>query len=139
MRRSTTSPCAISWPKGMLTAKSLFPKEFSRYEFDEVNYIRSTMRELRKRQAMGVDVSAEIEDAMRYCSKSIRHWLTNSETSAAGMMESHLAARIRSTVGDLAAVHCGAASTAYRACAKVGTRSRCGQIRRASWKDLRVY
>jgi hypothetical protein len=55
--------------EGMLTAKHLFPIEFATYQFDEFGYLQNTMRELRQRQAMGVDVSAEIEEALRYSSK----------------------------------------------------------------------
>lgn len=55
--------------EGMLTAKHLFPKEFASYEFDELRYLRATMSELRRRRAMGVDVSAEIDDTLRYARK----------------------------------------------------------------------
>jgi glycosyltransferase involved in cell wall biosynthesis len=55
--------------EGMLTAKHLFPNEFATYEFDERRYLRSTMRELRKREALGVDVSAEINETLQYSSK----------------------------------------------------------------------
>jgi glycosyltransferase involved in cell wall biosynthesis len=55
--------------EGMLTAKHLFPTEFAPYEFDEIRYLQRTMRELRKREAQGVDVSAEIDETLRYSSK----------------------------------------------------------------------
>jgi glycosyltransferase involved in cell wall biosynthesis len=55
--------------EGMLTAKHLFPNEFAPYEFDEIRYLQKTMGELRKREAQGVDVSAEIDEALRYSSK----------------------------------------------------------------------
>ena len=55
--------------EGMLTAKDLFPREFEAYEFDEVHYLRRTMAELRNRERIGVDVSAEIEDLLRYAAK----------------------------------------------------------------------
>lgn len=56
--------------EGMLTAKHLFADEFAPYEFDELRYLRATMSELRRRQALGVDVSAEIDDTLRYSRKS---------------------------------------------------------------------
>jgi glycosyltransferase involved in cell wall biosynthesis len=55
--------------EGMLTAKDLFPKEFEAYEFDEAHYLRRTMAELRNRKRIGVDVSAEIEELLRYAAK----------------------------------------------------------------------
>jgi len=89
--------------EGMLTAKSLFPKEFQSYEFNELNYIRRAMRELRKRQAMGVDVSAEIEDALAYSQKYPSLAAEFGRDSATGNdgKKSSLAARLRTTVGGL--------------------------------------
>jgi hypothetical protein len=55
--------------EGMLTAKSLFPKEFENYEFDELQYLRRTLAELRKRKALGVDVSTEMDDLRCYAAK----------------------------------------------------------------------
>ena len=55
--------------EGMLTAKSLYPAEFADYEFDEVEYLRSTVQLLRKRQAIGVDVDAEMAEALGYAAK----------------------------------------------------------------------
>jgi hypothetical protein len=55
--------------EGMLTAKSLFPHEFEAYEFDEVQYLRSTMRELSRRRSLGVEVTVETDDALRYAIK----------------------------------------------------------------------
>jgi glycosyltransferase involved in cell wall biosynthesis len=55
--------------EGILTAKHLFPQEFASYTFDEPSYLRATMRELRKRAGLGVDVSAEIHEALTYSSK----------------------------------------------------------------------
>jgi len=55
--------------EGILLAKSQFPEELAPYEFNEVNYLRKTMRELRRRSAMGVDVSAEMDNALRYSQK----------------------------------------------------------------------
>jgi hypothetical protein len=52
--------------EGMLTAKNLFPEEFEPYEFDEQHYLRATMVELRRRQDLGVDVSAEMNEVLRY-------------------------------------------------------------------------
>ncbi len=55
--------------EGMLTAKSLFPAEFANYEFDEVRYLRATVKALRSRQAIGVDVEAEMNEALGYAAK----------------------------------------------------------------------
>ena len=55
--------------EGMLTAKDLFPKEFESYAFDEAHYLRRTMAELRNRERIGVDVSAEIENLLGYAAK----------------------------------------------------------------------
>ena len=52
--------------EGMLTAKHLFPKEFDGFEFDERSYINATRRELLRRRALGVDVSAEMTDVVQY-------------------------------------------------------------------------
>ena len=55
--------------EGILLAKNQFPEELAPYEFGEVNYLRKTMAELRRRFALGVDVSAEMEDALGYSQK----------------------------------------------------------------------
>jgi glycosyltransferase involved in cell wall biosynthesis len=55
--------------EGMLTAKSLFPKEFASYDFDEVQYLRRTLAELKRRKALGVDVSTEMDDLRTYAAK----------------------------------------------------------------------
>ena len=55
--------------EGMLTAKSLFPKEFESYEFDERQYLRKTWGELKRRAALGVDVSTEMDDLRTYAAK----------------------------------------------------------------------
>jgi hypothetical protein len=45
------------WAEGVLTAKSLLPRELGAYELDEAEYLRSTARELQRRSVLGVDVS----------------------------------------------------------------------------------
>ena len=55
--------------EGILLAKRLFPQELGPYEFNEVNYLRGTVKELRRRRAMGVDVSAELEEAVHYAER----------------------------------------------------------------------
>lgn len=55
--------------EGILLAKNQFPEELAPYEFGEVNYLRKTVAELRRRFALGVDVSAEMEDALGYSQK----------------------------------------------------------------------
>jgi glycosyltransferase involved in cell wall biosynthesis len=55
--------------EGMLTAKHLFPREFAEFEFDERSYVNATRRELLRRRALGVDVSAEMTDLIQYATK----------------------------------------------------------------------
>jgi glycosyltransferase involved in cell wall biosynthesis len=89
--------------EGMLTAKSLFPKEFEGYEFDELRYLRETMKELRKRQTIGVDVSAEMDETRRYASKYpalLEEWSTV-ETSTQPTGTEIVLRRLRTTVANL--------------------------------------
>jgi hypothetical protein len=55
--------------EGILLAKHQFSEELAPYDFDEVRYLQRTMRELRKRQSMGVDVSGEMDDLLSYAQK----------------------------------------------------------------------
>lgn len=86
--------------EGILLAKKLFPEEFAPYEFDEVTYLRKTVRELRSRSAMGVDVSAEMEDALRYSQK---YPFLSEEFSKITLRDrvNQQFCRLRSTVADL--------------------------------------
>ncbi len=52
--------------EGVLTAKALFPHEFQQYQFDEQKYLSDTWIELKSREALGVDVSAETQDLMNH-------------------------------------------------------------------------
>ena len=83
--------------EGILLAKRQFPEELAPYEFNEVNYLRKTMAELRRRRAMGVDVSAEMEEALRYSQK----YPSLSEEFSSQDWGKQLFRRIRSTVADL--------------------------------------
>lgn len=87
--------------EGMLTAKSLFPEEFESYEFDELEYLRKTLAELRKRQALGVDVSAEMDDLRRYAAKY--PGFGSIELPAISVATKCLARRLRSAVANLGA------------------------------------
>ena len=89
--------------EGMLTAKSLFPEEFAPYEFNEVNYLRETIKELRTRRAMGVDVSAEMDDALHYSQKypSLSEEFSKDEAITNQDWGKKLFGRFRSTVADL--------------------------------------
>lgn len=82
--------------EGMLTAKDLFPKEFESYAFDEEHYLRRTMAELRNRERIGVDVSAEIEDLLDYAAKypSLREEFIRKEPDR----ENHVAQQLLSIV-----------------------------------------
>src|SRR5262249_11683134 len=88
--------------EGMLTAKSLFPKEFEAYEFDEVRYLRASMAELRTRQGIGVDVSKEIKDAIGYAAK-YPGLAEEFRAPSEGAVKRTLKGRIRSKIGDLGA------------------------------------
>jgi hypothetical protein len=87
--------------EGMLTAKHLFPNELSAYEFDEIRYLRSTMHELRKREMMGVDVSTEIADALRYSGKYQSLEKSLREITASVPSEKTFVRSIRSMIGKL--------------------------------------
>ena len=52
--------------EGILTAQKAFPKEFEKYIFDEAQFIIATMRELRDRKNLGVDVSEEMGEINQY-------------------------------------------------------------------------
>ena len=47
----------------------MFPDELRPFPFDEQQYLRSTMKELRRRQAMGVDVCREMAELLDLCGK----------------------------------------------------------------------
>jgi len=55
--------------EGMLLGLRMFPDELRPFPFDEQQYLRSTMAELRRREAMGVDVSKEMEELLTYAAK----------------------------------------------------------------------
>jgi glycosyltransferase involved in cell wall biosynthesis len=88
--------------EGMLTAKRLFPQELAAYEFDELNYLRQTMVELRKRQALGVDVSTEIAETVQYAAKfpSLIMEFSIAEPAAQPEETDLLLRRIRLAVGE---------------------------------------
>src|SRR5262249_59618224 len=66
----TNFTTANMWAEGILTAKKLLPRELGAYEFDELEYLRWTSRELERRRSLGVDVSREIEELERYLSQN---------------------------------------------------------------------
>jgi hypothetical protein len=88
--------------EAMLTAKSLFPDEFADYQFDEVQFLRATMRQLIGRRSVGVDVSLEIDEAIAYAAKypslveEFKTQLQAKPAKAWVLME-----QLRSTIGDL--------------------------------------
>jgi hypothetical protein len=87
--------------EGMLTAKSLFPEEFESYEFDELQYLRRTLAELRKRKALGVDVSKEMEDLRHYGAKY--PGFTEEFEAQQKNEKGRLAKQLRAAIGDLGA------------------------------------
>lgn len=54
--------------EGMLLGQRLFP-ELRLFPFDEQHYLRRTMAELRSREAMGVDVEADMRELLDYADK----------------------------------------------------------------------
>ena len=89
--------------EGILLAKSQFPEELARYEFNEVHYLRKTIIELRRRRAMGVDVSAEMDNALRYSQKypSLSEEFRKDEAINSQDWGKQLFRRLRSTAADL--------------------------------------
>lgn len=87
--------------EGMLTAKDLFPKEFEPYTFDEVRYLRSAMEMLRGREALGVDVRREKEEAMKYAEKYPSLAQEFLEEKQQPEETAGLGKRVRSVVADL--------------------------------------
>ena len=87
--------------EGILAAKSLFPEEFESYEFDELEYLRKTLAELRRRQALGVDVSTEMDDLRRYAAKY--PGFDSTELPPRSPATQRLARQLRSVIGDLGA------------------------------------
>jgi hypothetical protein len=85
--------------EGMLTAKALFPKEFAEYEFSEPNYLRRTMRELRTRRSLGVDVSEEIGELVRYAQEKSPFLLD--ELLNENRSKKSLPRQLRDTIGKL--------------------------------------
>jgi hypothetical protein len=55
--------------EGMLLGKQLFPDELSPFPFDEQQYLKATLAELRERKAMGVDVDREVNELLEYAGK----------------------------------------------------------------------
>ncbi|MEP7308701.1 MAG: glycosyltransferase family 2 protein [Acidobacteriota bacterium] len=55
--------------EGMLLGKRMFPDELQPFPFNEEQYLRSTMKELRRRVAMGVDVSREMTELRAFAEK----------------------------------------------------------------------
>jgi hypothetical protein len=88
------------WAEGVLTAKNLFPKEFESFEFDEIQYLKSSMKELRNREALGVDVSKEIADAVRYSAKYPGLSTQLPQPTLANEKDT-VTSRIRSMIGEL--------------------------------------
>jgi hypothetical protein len=84
--------------EGILLAKTQFREELAAYEFDEVNYLRKTVAELRRRSALGVDVSAEMKDALGY---SQRYPSLMKELSQRESVATRLFRRLRSIAADL--------------------------------------
>ncbi len=91
--------------EGILTAKALAPEQFATYELDEHEYLRRTMEELDARSALGVNVSTEINEVLRYLERHpiLFDKLTKETHTAKLLQPRSLTRRIRSMVGDLGA------------------------------------
>jgi hypothetical protein len=91
--------------EGILTAQSLLPAELGAYRFDELEYLRVTLAHLTGRQALGVDVSSDMQDLEQYLAKRS---LTVESVTAAVPAEAVGRPRtpwrrLRTLVGDLGA------------------------------------
>jgi len=89
--------------EGILTAQKLYPKEFEKYKFDEAQYTIRTMKELKDRKRLGVDVSNEIAEVESYLN---RNPALMNEISQSGQMlgkekRETFWRRIRTKIGDL--------------------------------------
>jgi glycosyltransferase involved in cell wall biosynthesis len=89
--------------EGILTAQNLFPKEFAEYTFDEQRYLKHTMVELQGRQALGVDVSVQMEELMRYLTKypDLKETLMQGQREIATAREQNIWLRLRGKLGDV--------------------------------------
>ncbi len=85
--------------EGMLTAKKLLPREFAAYEFNEVQYLRLTTKELVSRRSLGVDVSREIKELSKY----LHNYPSLNEEMGPKLMEGKetFSQRSRSLIGNL--------------------------------------
>ena len=79
--------------EGMLLGKKMFPDELRPFPFDEQHYLRSTMKELRRRVAMGVDVSRELEELQTYAQKYPALTAEFEQPSKRGLMDRDSAIR----------------------------------------------
>ncbi len=89
--------------EGILTAKKLFPKEFEPYSFDEAQYLRATQWELMDREALGVDVSAEMEEINLYLKRNsdLAAEMARREALEEGNHSKTFWQTVRSSLGDL--------------------------------------
>jgi glycosyltransferase involved in cell wall biosynthesis len=85
------------WAEGVLTAKILLPRELGAYELDEAEYLRSTARELKRRSALGVDVSREMNEFAQYLRQNPTLGVA---TSVLEPTERGLWQRLRSSIGN---------------------------------------
>ena len=107
--------------EGLLLSKKLFSAELEPYPFDEEHYLRRTMKELRNRQAMGVDVLHDISELLEYTDKYpllkpellalsanvFSRWrsLTRNVASALGVMQVYRRCRVYRQIRRIRAGH----------------------------------
>jgi glycosyltransferase involved in cell wall biosynthesis len=91
---------ANMWAEGVLTAKNLLPRELEAYELDEAEYLRSTAKELKRRGALGVDVSKEMDELVQYLRQNPGLGLA---VGPIGGNEKGLWQRLRSSIGNAGA------------------------------------
>jgi hypothetical protein len=90
--------------EGILTAQSLLPAELGAYRFDELEYLRVTLAHLTGRQALGVDVSSDMQDLEQYLAKrSLSVESLAAVPTEAVARPRTLWRRFRTLVGDLGA------------------------------------
>jgi hypothetical protein len=90
--------------EGYLTAKHLFPGEFAPYELDERRYLIDTMKELRGREAHGVDVTDDVEELRSYVARAHPDLLEHIDRDREALLQARQSGwwqRLRGAIGDL--------------------------------------
>ena len=127
--------------EGFLTAKALFPKEFEPYRLDEPAYLRGTVRELRRRRGLGVDVSREFEELKVYLTNypDVLQEVEDQEHTARLASTGNPWRRLRALLVDLGARRVKAAHAVRRRLAHDAERVRAGDPQSGFWISGAVF